>query len=114
MSVYSTSVGWIREKRRRRDRESCYHTRCCCYHYVVISSCNRTSLSRTSPETTVIPTAQASVSECSTSRIVCDVASTAVFCSEFIIIIIIIIIISAQNRKCAAVTVYGQFPVVLL
>jgi hypothetical protein len=38
----------------------------------------------TSLEPEVIPTAQASASHCSTFRIMCDVPSIAVFCSETI------------------------------
>ena len=44
-----------------------------------IAFCHRTFL-----EPTAISTAQNSVSDCSTFRIMCDVPSTAVFCSESI------------------------------
>jgi len=45
-------------------------------------SCHRPFLPGTSLEPAVIPTAQAS--HCSTFRIMCDVPSIAVFCSESI------------------------------
>ena len=47
-------------------------------------SCHRPFLPGTSLEPTVIHTAQASASHCSTFRIMCDVPSIAVFCSESI------------------------------
>ena len=57
------------------------------YYYVVVVvvCCHRPFLPRTSPlEPTAIPTAQTSFSDCSAFRIVCDVPSTPVFCSESI------------------------------
>ena len=82
---------------------------------IIVVSCHKPFLPGTYPEPTVIPTAQAS-SDHSTFRIMCDVPSVAVFCSESIecfpgtaskfflklpvtiltIIIIIIIIIGIQ------------------
>ena len=67
-------------------------------------SCHRPVLPGTSLEPAVIPPLRLQASHCSTFRIMCDVPSIAVFCSEsvecfpgtaskFIIIIIIIIII---------------------
>ena len=47
-------------------------------------SCHRPFLPGTSLEPAVIPTAQASSFTCSTFRIMCDVPSIAVFCSESI------------------------------
>jgi len=47
-------------------------------------SCHRPFLPGNSLEPTVIPIAQAQVSHCSTFRIMCDVPSIAVFCSESI------------------------------
>jgi hypothetical protein len=52
------------------------------YYYYVVVSCHRPSLPGTSLDPTVIPTAQASASNSSTFRIICDVPSVAVFCSE--------------------------------
>ena len=83
------------------NHESCYNTHRCCYHYV-IGSCNRPFSPVLLLKQEWSPPLRLQVSHCSTSCIMCDVPSTAVFGSE-IIIIIIIIIISAQNRKCAAV-----------
>ena len=47
-------------------------------------SCHMPFLSGTSLEPTVIPTPRLQASHCSTSRIMCDVPSVAVFCSESI------------------------------
>ena len=48
-----------------------------------IAFCHRPFLPVTAPlEPTAIPTAQTSVSDCSAFRIICDVPSTAVFCSS--------------------------------
>ena len=52
------------------------------HHYTIRMSLSQAFLPGTSLEPAVIPTAQAS--HCSTSRIVCDVPSIAVFCSESI------------------------------
>jgi len=55
------------------------------YYYCVIIavSCHRPFLPVTaSLKPTAIPTAQTSVSDCSTFRIMCDVSRIAVFCSE--------------------------------
>ena len=47
-------------------------------------SCHRPFLPGTSLEPAVIPTVTLQASHCSTFRIMCDVPSTAVFCSESI------------------------------
>jgi hypothetical protein len=56
------------------------------YYYVIIAvACHRPFLTGTVPlEPTAIPTAQTSVSHCSTFRIMCDVPTIAVCCSESI------------------------------
>ena len=53
--------------------------------YDIYVSCHRLFLPGTSIEPAVIPTAQIQASHCSTFRIMCDVPSIAVYCSESIV-----------------------------
>ena len=63
----------------------CVHYYYYCYYYYYYFSCHRPILPGNSLEPTVIPTVQASgFTHCSTFRIMCDVPSIAVFCSESI------------------------------
>ena len=62
-------------------------------------SCHRPFLPGTSLEPAVIPTAHLQASHCSTFRIMCDVPSTAVFCSELLLLLLLLLLLKSGRMR---------------